>query len=84
MDQKTGIAATLSIIAAVGSYIATCAGHPAWGLFAALLSLPLGLVGVVMSASPRVKGGMLSIVAIIFGLAGVTVAILGITGTIIF
>ena len=84
MDQRTGVAATLSILAAIGSYIAVCAGHPGWGLLLAVISIPLGLVGLVMAASPRVSGGILSIVAMVLGLLGVVVALLGVIGVVVF
>ena len=84
MDQRTGIAATLSILAAIGSYIAVCAGHPGWGLLLAILAIPLGLVGLVMAASPRVSGGILSIVAMVLGVVAIVFAVLGIIGVAIF
>jgi len=83
-QEKTGIFATISIVAAVGSYIATCMGHPVWGLVAALASIPLGIVGLVLSASPRVGGGMLSIAAIALGALGLIFAILGMVGVALF
>lgn len=84
IEQRTGIAAAISILAAVGSYILTCMGHPVWGLILALISVPAGITGLVMAASPRVSGGILSIVAIILGAIGVLVAVLGIIGVIVF
>lgn len=80
MDQRTGIAAALSIIAAIGSYVLTCTGSPLWGLLAAMVSIPLGIVGFVIAASPKVSGGILSIVAIVVGALGAIVAILGLIG----
>lgn len=82
-EQRTGLAALVSIIAAVGSYITTCTGHPIWGLVLALVSVPLGVLGLVMAASPRVSGGMMSIAAIVLGAIGLVVAILGILGVMI-
>jgi len=83
-SQKTGTSATVSIIAAIGSYLLTFSGRPVYGLLAALLSLPLGVLGLVSAASPRVSGGILSIIAIVLGLIGLSVAILGMIGVIIF
>lgn len=84
MDQRTGIAAIVAIILAIGSYIATCTGHPIWGLIAALFSVPVGVIGLVMAASPRVSGGIMSIIAIVLGAIGLIVAILGLVGVIVF
>lgn len=84
MDQRTGTTATLAIIAAIACYVLSCAGHPLFGLLAAILSIPLGVIGLIMAASPRVSGGIISIVAIVLGVIGLVVAILGIIGVIVF
>jgi hypothetical protein len=84
MNQRTGLAATLSIFAAIGSFIATCAGHPLWGLVAAIVAIPLGVLGFVLAASPRVSGGILSIVAMVLGAVGAIFAVLGIAGVVLF
>lgn len=83
-EQKTGFSAMLAIIAAAGSYLATFSGHPIIGLLAALAALPLGVLGLVMAASPRIGGGIMSIVAIILAVLALGVALLGILGVIIF
>ncbi|MFP4145909.1 MAG: hypothetical protein ACOCTI_05445 [Phycisphaeraceae bacterium] len=80
MEQRTGIAAALAIIAAIASYVLTCTGSPGWGLLAAGVSVPLGLLGLVIAASPRVSGGILSLVAIVLGLIGILVSALGLIG----
>lgn len=84
MEQRSGLSATLAIVAAIGSFILTFAGHPLFGLLAALFSIPLGAIGVFMSASPRVGGGLMSIIAIVIGLIAIGVAVLGMFGTIVF
>jgi hypothetical protein len=83
-NQKTGLSAMLAIIAAIGSYLATFTGRPIIGLLAALAALPLGVIGLVMAASPRVSGGVLSIVAIALAVFAIGIALLGIIGIIIF
>ncbi len=82
--QVVGTAATISIIAALGSFALTCTGHPIWGLVAAIVAEPAGLFGFVRAASPRVRGGIISIVAMILGAIAAVVAILGIMGYIAF
>ena len=84
MDQKTGTAAVLAIIAAIGSFVATFTGHPLWGMFAAIIAIPLGLLGMAMAASPRVSGGIISIFSIVLGVVGALVAVLGLVGVILF
>lgn len=83
-EQKTGTLAVGTIIAAVLSFVLTFAGHPVWGLFSAIISIPLGIIGMMTAASPRVGGGLLSIAAIIIGVVAIGVAVLGSIGVIIF
>ena len=64
-EQKTGTMAAGAIIMAVLSFIFTFAGHQILGLFSAVISIPLGMFGLMMSASPRVGGGIRSIVALL-------------------
>ncbi|MFZ0243647.1 MAG: hypothetical protein WAL90_18560 [Desulfobacterales bacterium] len=84
MDQRRGTAATISIIAAVASYFFTFSGHPIWGLIAGMISVPAGVFGMIIAASPRVRGGIISLLAIVFGAIAVVLSILGIIGVIIF
>jgi len=84
VEQKSGISATLAIFLAVASFFITFTGRPVWGLVAALAAIPLGVVGLVMSASPRVGGGPMSIGAIILAVLALGVAVLGLIGVIIF
>lgn len=83
MEQKTGTVAAASMLAAVLCYIAICAGHPWVGLALAIVSLPLGLVGLLWAASPKVSGGILSIFAMLLGVVGVVLSILAGIGAIL-
>ncbi|SNB45230.1 hypothetical protein [Geobacter sp. DSM 9736] len=83
-EQKTGALATGAMIAAILGFVFTFAGHPFFGLFSALLSIPLGVMGLMMSASPRVGGGLLSIAALVLGVIAIGVAVLGGIGAVIF
>jgi hypothetical protein len=84
VEQRTGTAATLAIVAAIGGVIATFTGHPVWGLIVELVAILLGAIGLLMAASPRVSGGVLSIVAIVIGVVGLGLAVLGMIGTLVF
>ena len=84
MDQRTGCAASASIVAAIGSFIAACAGAPGLGILLAIVSIPAGLVGLIMSASPRVSGGMMSIAAMVLGAIGLVFSIVAATGAFVF
>ncbi len=84
MEQKAGTSATFSILCAVASFIMTFAGHPLWGLFAALAAIPLGVIGLVVATSPRVGGGIMSMGAIFLAVLAIGAAILGMIGVIVF
>jgi hypothetical protein len=76
MNQRTGVFATISIIAAIASYFLTFNGHTVWGVLAALISIPLGIGGFIMAASPRVSGGVISIISILLGVFAIGVAVI--------
>jgi hypothetical protein len=83
MNQKTGAAAIVAILAAIGSYIATCTGHGFWGLMLSIVGVIAGVIGLLMAASPKVSGGILSIVAIAMSLVGVVLGFLvGVLGVV--
>ena len=83
MEQKAGTSATLSIIAAVGSFIVTFTGHPFFGLLLGIAAIPLGAIGMAIAASPKIGGGLMSVIAIVVGLIAIGVAVLGMIGAII-
>jgi hypothetical protein len=72
MNPRIGIAALLSVIAAIGSFFVS----PVAGFLLALLAIFLGIIGFVIAASPRVRGGIISIFSIILGVVGVLVSVL--------
>jgi hypothetical protein len=84
MEQKTGTAALLAIIAAIGGFVVLFTGNPGWALVIELVAVALGVVGFFMAASPRVSGGLISIAAMIIGVLGVGVSVLGLIGAILF
>lgn len=83
-EQKTGTLAVGAMIAAGLSYFLTFAGRPFLGLFSALFAIPLGILGLMMAASPRVGGGLLSIAALVLAVIAIGLAVLGGIGAIIF
>jgi hypothetical protein len=84
IEQRTGTAATLAIIAAIGGFFLIFTGNPGWGLLAEVIAGLLGVIGLVMAASPRVSGGMLSIAAIVLAVFGLGISVLGLIGSIVF
>ncbi len=82
MDQRRGTTATLSIIAAIGGYFLTFSGFPVLGLITGVVSLPLGITGLIIAASPKISGAIISIFAILLGAGAVVAGILGVFGVI--
>lgn len=83
-EQTTGTAATLAIIAAIGGFVLIFTGNPGWGLLAELFAGLLGAIGLIMAASPRVSGGMLSLAAIVIAVFGLGLSVLGLVGSVVF
>ncbi len=83
-DQKSGSVATIAIIAAIGSFVLTLTGHVVWGLIVALFTIVLGIIGIIISASPKIGGGLLSTLSIVLGVLDVGISVLGFIGVIIF
>jgi hypothetical protein len=84
VQQKSSTSAILAIIAAAGSYFMSFSARPFWGMLAALISIPLGILGLVRAASPRVGGGLLSLIAMILGVFAMGLAVLVMIGVLIF
>jgi hypothetical protein len=80
LQQHTGKAAGFAIGSALLSFLSTFSGHVILGLLLGILAVPLGLAGAVIAASPRVSGGIISVVGIFVGLLGIVFAIFGMLG----
>lgn len=63
-----------SIIALIAALLSFVTG-PGLGLVLAIAAIVFGLVGVVLSLSPRVRGGITSTVGIVAGVIGIIVAL---------
>lgn len=71
-----GLGAVLAILAALGGMVASCGGHPFWGLILAILAIPLGALGLLQSTARRLRGGFVSLLAIVLAAIGILVALL--------
>lgn len=69
---KFSIPSILAIVAAIVSLMVTAG----WGLFLALAAVVLGVIGFALAMSPRVRGGVVSVLSMIAGGAGVVIALL--------
>jgi hypothetical protein len=68
-------ASLIAIVAAIGSFILASRGREFLGIFCALLALGAGLIGGFRALSPRVSGGILSILAVVLGAIGLIFSI---------
>ncbi len=69
-------ASIAAIVCAIGSFIQSGRGHPIWAIVIAVIGILCGLVGLLRSISPHVKGGILSAVAIGLSVIAVVFAII--------
>ena len=76
MDTATADKASFSMpsIVAIIAALVSFATGAFWGLILALIAIVCGIIGVVLSFSPRVRGGMVSIFSLLAGVAGIVVA----------
>ena len=71
MQPRSAIAVA-AIVCAIVAFLVS----PVLGFFLAVGAVLLGALGILRSTSPKVRGAMMSLVAIVLGLAGVVVKIL--------
>lgn len=77
--QVRSTTSILAIVAAIGSFVLSAKDHGITAFFVALFAIGAGLFGGLKALSPRVSGGMLSLLAVLLGviaaLAGIVVTI---------
>jgi hypothetical protein len=81
---KASLAAKFAMAAAIGSIIASFTGHPFLGIVVGLLGVTLAGVGFLRAASPGVRGGMLSVSALVLSVIGLGLGVLVAIGVILF
>jgi hypothetical protein len=69
-------ASVVAILCAVGSFVMSARHHAAIGFILALVAIVAGLLGGIRALSPRVSGGILSMLAIALGVIALVVALL--------
>jgi hypothetical protein len=70
-EAKFSIPSIIAIVAALGSF----AVGAFWGFLLALVAVVFGAVGVVLSFSPQVRGGIVSTLAVFAGMLGLLAAV---------
>ena len=62
-----------SILAAIAAIVSLRSGA-AFGLIAAVFAIILGIIGFALALLPQTRGGIVSILSILFGLIGIVAA----------
>jgi hypothetical protein len=70
------MASVVAIISALASFYFSNRGTQSLGFILAFVAIGAGLLGGVKALSPRVSGGILSIIAVLLGVIGVLYALL--------
>ena len=68
-------ASIFAILAAIVSFYFSSQGREILGLVCALFAIGAGLLGGLRALSPRVSGGILSIIAVLMGAIAILVAL---------
>jgi len=74
--QVKSAASIVAIIAAALSFYMSSQGRELVALLCALLAMGAGFLGFFRAASPRVSGGILSIVAVTLGAIAIVIALI--------
>lgn len=74
--QVRSITSIVAIIAAIASFYFSSRSSGLLALLLAFVAIGAGLIGGVRALSPRVSGGMLSILAVMLGAIAVIVALI--------
>ncbi len=73
------IPSIIAIVAAIWSFFA----GPAAGFALAMVAIAAGIIGVVLSLSPNVRGGVVSILSLMIGAVAILVAVVRAIGRVL-
>jgi hypothetical protein len=76
--QVRSTASVVAIICSLASFYLSGHHHQLFGIIAALVAIGAGLIGGLRALSPRVSGGILSIIAVALALIAILYAILAV------
>ena len=60
-------ASVIAILCALGSFWMSGHGRELWGFILSIVAILAGLIGGVKALSPRVSGGILSMISVVLG-----------------
>lgn len=74
LERKAGFSIP-SIIAIIAALISFGTGA-FWGFVLAMIAIVFGVIGILLSLSPNVRGGFVSVLSLVAGAIGILVAVL--------
>ncbi len=74
--QAKSAASIVAIVCAIVSFVLSSRGREFLALITAFVAIAAGLLGGLRALSPRVSGGMLSIIAVVLGAIAIGVALI--------
>ena len=75
--RRIGVRAVLALLGAITGVVMIFVGKPGWGLLLAVCAVVLGAVGLILPASPPVRGGVIRVFAIAIAIFGIGLSVLG-------
>ncbi|MDB5322066.1 MAG: hypothetical protein JWN40_3697 [Phycisphaerales bacterium] len=74
--QVRSTASVIAIVCAFGSFYLASRQHQLFGFILALVAIGAGLIGGLRALSPKVSGGILSIIAVALGAIAIVYSLL--------
>ena len=74
--QVRSTASIVAIGCAIGSFYTSSHHHQLFGFLLAIVAIAAGLLGGLRALSPKVSGGILSIVAVVLGVIAIVFSLL--------
>ncbi len=80
---RLGMPSIFAVVVAITSYPLSFSGHWVWGIVLAVIGIICGLLGMIWAALPGIRGGFLSLIAILLGIIAIVPAILSAIGKLV-
>ncbi len=70
-ESSISIPSIIAILAAIGSFFSGAL----WGFILAMIAIVFGVIGVLLSLSPRYRGGIISVFSLLAAGVGIVLAV---------
>jgi hypothetical protein len=77
-SQVRSLASVIAICAAIASFVLSARGSAGLGFGLALVAIVVGILGGLRAVSPRVSGGLISMLAVALGAIAVLVSLVAV------